>query len=117
MSWVRFSVAVLLLAGLAGDAPRAQAVIRYRFTFPEPQHRWMQVEIAYTGLAATPLELRMSRSSPGRYSLHDFAKNVYDVQATAGNGRELPMAGSPKAKLIELDEQASPTAGRRFTRA
>jgi predicted metalloprotease with PDZ domain len=89
MSWVRFSVAVLLLAGFAGDAPRAQAVIRYRFTFPEPHHRWMQVEIAYTGLASTPLELRMSRSSPGRYSVHDFAKNVYDVQATAGSGREL----------------------------
>ena len=22
----------------------------------------------------------MSRSSPGRYALHEFAKNVYDVQ-------------------------------------
>src|SRR5207237_1596719 len=36
-----------------------------------------------------PLELRMSRSSPGRYSLHDFAKNVYDVHAFATDGREL----------------------------
>jgi hypothetical protein len=34
-----------------------------------------------------------------------------------GNGSELPMAGSAKAKRIELDEDASPTAGRRFTRA
>ena len=34
-----------------------------------------------------------------------------------GNGQELPMAGAPKAKRIELDEQASPTEGRRFTRA
>ncbi len=32
----------------------------------------------------------MSRSSPGRYSLHDFAKNVYDVHAFAADGRELP---------------------------
>ena len=32
----------------------------------------------------------MSRSSPGRYSLHDFAKNVYDVHAFARDGRELP---------------------------
>ena len=37
--------------------------------------------------------------------------------ASAGNGEELPMAGSPKAKRITLDEEASPTAGRRFTRA
>ena len=34
----------------------------------------------------------MSRSSPGRYSLHDFAKNVYDVQALGADGRELPIA-------------------------
>ena len=32
----------------------------------------------------------MSRASPGRYSLHDFAKNVYDVHAFAADGRELP---------------------------
>ena len=31
----------------------------------------------------------MSRSSPGRYSLHDFAKNVYDVHAFVADGREL----------------------------
>jgi (E)-4-hydroxy-3-methylbut-2-enyl-diphosphate synthase len=35
----------------------------------------------------------------------------------AGNGQELPMAGAPKAQRIQLDEEASPTAGRRFTRA
>jgi (E)-4-hydroxy-3-methylbut-2-enyl-diphosphate synthase len=33
------------------------------------------------------------------------------------DGQELPMAGAPKAKRIPLDEDASPTAGRRFTRA
>jgi (E)-4-hydroxy-3-methylbut-2-enyl-diphosphate synthase len=37
--------------------------------------------------------------------------------ALAENGQALPMAGAPKAKRIELDEEASPTAGRRFTRA
>ena len=67
----------------------AAAPIRYRFTFPEPQHRWMQVEASFTELGTGTLELRMSRSSPGRYSLHDFAKNVYDVHAFAADGREL----------------------------
>src|SRR6188474_969029 len=37
--------------------------------------------------------------------------------ASEGNGEALPMAGAPKAKRIVLDEDASPTAGRRFTRA
>src|SRR5712692_11263392 len=70
----------------------AASPIRYRFTFPEPQHRWMQVEATFTELPTAPLELRMSRSSPGRYSLHDFAKNVYDVRAFARDGREIETA-------------------------
>lgn len=67
----------------------AAAPIRYRLTFPEPQHRWMQVEASFSELGSGTLELRMSRSSPGRYSLHDFAKNVYDVHAFAAGGRQL----------------------------
>ena len=31
----------------------------------------------------------MSRSSPGRYALHEFAKNVYDVHAFDGAGKAL----------------------------
>src|SRR5207245_431087 len=65
------------------------APIHYRFTFPEPEHRWMQVDASFPDLGAAPLELRMSRSSPGRYSLHEFAKNVYDVHAFAADGREV----------------------------
>src|SRR5882672_10956699 len=76
--------------GVQTRARRAAAPIAYRFTFPEPQHRWMQVDASFTELGADTLELRMSRSSPGRYSLHDFAKNVYDVHVFTGDGRELP---------------------------
>ena len=81
----------LLVALLLGLTVRFDAAspIRYRFTFPEPQHRWMQVEATFTELPPAPLELRMSRSSPGRYSLHDFAKNVYDVHVFAADGAEL----------------------------
>ena len=49
----------------------------------------MQVDVSFADLGAMALELRMSRSSPGRYSLHEFAKNVYDVHAFARDGREL----------------------------
>ncbi|OFW14164.1 MAG: hypothetical protein A3F69_05655 [Acidobacteria bacterium RIFCSPLOWO2_12_FULL_66_10] len=73
-------------------AQRAGAPVRYRLSFPEPQHHWMQVEASFAQLGPGTLELRMSRSSPGRYSLHDFAKNVYDVHATGADGRELPTA-------------------------
>jgi (E)-4-hydroxy-3-methylbut-2-enyl-diphosphate synthase len=39
------------------------------------------------------------------------------AEQALGDGDPLPMAGAPKAKRVSLDEEASPTAGRRFTRA
>ncbi len=78
-----------LVALLTGLSAREPAPITYRFAFPEPQHHWMQVEATFPELESGPLELRVSRSSPGRYALHDFAKNVWDVHAFAGDGREL----------------------------
>jgi predicted metalloprotease with PDZ domain len=85
----RFCFALLLSLVAGSGAFESASPIRYRFTFPEPQHHWMQVEVAFTELDSAPLELRMSRASPGRYSLHDFAKNVYDVHALDADGREL----------------------------
>ncbi|MCC7417098.1 MAG: M61 family metallopeptidase [Acidobacteria bacterium] len=78
-------------AGAPAPAPPAPTgPIVYRLSFPEPQHRWMQVEATFSGLTQPTLELRMSRSSPGRYSLHEFAKNVYDVHAFGAAGAEIP---------------------------
>ncbi len=84
-------LALLLVALLVAATPRSQAAepVRYHFTFPEPQHHWVQVEATFTDVGDAPVELRMSRSSPGRYSLHEFAKNVYDVQAFSRSGQVL----------------------------
>src|ERR1043165_2644236 len=82
----------LALATLLPSAFRAAGPITYRFSIPEPQHHWLQVEASFTELGSAPLELRMSRSSPGRYASHDFAKNVYDVHAAGPDGRELSIA-------------------------
>jgi len=67
----------------------AQAPVSYRFTFPEPEHRWMQVEVSFPDLPSDPLELHMSRASPGRYALHEFAKNVFDLEVTDSGGASL----------------------------
>jgi predicted metalloprotease with PDZ domain len=80
----------VLVVALAVSRAAAQE-IQYRVTFPEPEHRWMQVEVSFAGVTP-PLELRMSRSSPGRYALHEFAKNVYDVRATDASGRALAVS-------------------------
>ena len=49
----------------------------------------MQVEVTLPDLPAGPLQLHISRSSPGRYALHEFAKNVFDVHVTDATGRAL----------------------------
>ena len=47
------------------------------------------MEVTFPNLPAGTLEARMSRSSPGRYALHEFAKNVFELQAFDGKGKAL----------------------------
>jgi predicted metalloprotease with PDZ domain len=76
----------------AATAAVAQAPVSYRLSFPEPEHRWMQVEVTFRDVPAGPLPVRMSRTSPGRYALHEFAKNVFDVRIRDGKGTTLTAA-------------------------
>jgi len=84
-------IMIVVWAVSAGTAAFAQAPIAYRLSFPEREHRVMDVDVTFTELPAQPLLLRMSRASPGRYALHDFAKNVFDVQVSDANGSSLPV--------------------------
>jgi predicted metalloprotease with PDZ domain len=70
-------------------AQQRQAPVVYEISFPNAAHHEAEVSATFTGLAARPLELRMSRSSPGRYAVHEFAKNVYNVKAVDSRGRTL----------------------------
>jgi len=73
------------MAGVAA----AQQAVQYRVSFPQPEHHYARVEVTWQGVGTSTLEARMSRSSPGRYAVHEFAKNVFDLQAYDGKGREL----------------------------
>jgi predicted metalloprotease with PDZ domain len=99
----------LALAALAPSGFRAAGPVSYRFSIPEPQHHWMQVEAVFSDLGDGPLELRMSRSSPGRYSQHDFAKNVYDVHAAGPDGRELAIGRPDPSGWIVSEHGSSVT--------
>ena len=70
----------------------AQAPVSYRLSFPAPEHRWMQVEVTFSDVPSGPLQVRMSRTSPGRYALHEFSKNVFDVRVRDGKGTALTPA-------------------------
>jgi predicted metalloprotease with PDZ domain len=80
-----FAVAV---CAACSDA-QSTAPVMYEISFDNRAHHEAEITVTYTDLDDAPLELRMSRSSPGRYALHEFAKNVYDVRATGTNGREV----------------------------
>ena len=87
---MRFKPALFLaLLLLTPGSVFAQAPVTYRVGFPAPQHHYAEVEVVFADLPSRPLELRMSRSSPGRYALHEFAKNVFDVHAYDTAGKEL----------------------------
>jgi len=63
--------------------------VRYEVKFPNAAHHEAEIRATFTGVKQPSLEVLMSRSSPGRYALHEFAKNVYNIRATDGQGRAL----------------------------
>jgi predicted metalloprotease with PDZ domain len=79
-----------LFFGLAFAAvARAQAPVEYRLSFPDYARHVVDVDVVFRDVTADPLEIHMSRSSPGRYALHEFAKNVFDVRITDGADKPL----------------------------
>ena len=67
----------------------AAPAVNYELSFDNAAHHEARITVTYTDVADEPLQLRMSRSSPGRYAIHEFAKNVYDVEVVDGAGNPL----------------------------
>src|SRR4029077_1054879 len=109
--WRALAGALIILGGPAGPVgPRAQAPsaslpgsvpISYRVTFPEPEHHWMQVEVTISNPGSQPLDVRMSRSSPGRYAVSEFAKNVFWIEAYDSRNQKLPYT-RPEADIWRI---------------
>jgi predicted metalloprotease with PDZ domain len=81
-------LALLLLLGITA----ASDTVRYTASFPDPAHHEARIVVGFPAARGDTLEVWISRSSPGRYALHEFAKNVYDVRVTDLDGRPLPVA-------------------------
>lgn len=85
--------AIATLVPVVADAqvpalPSADAV-SYEVAFPNATHREAEITVTFRAVPDGPFIVRMSRSSPGRYALHEFAKNVYRVRATDASGTAL----------------------------
>ena len=93
---LRLVAAALVVAGLAGGcapgpspsalAQASPAPVDYRLSFPAPAHRWLAAEVRFDDVGASPLHVRMSSASPGRYARHEFAKNLIEIAFTNADG-------------------------------
>ncbi|WP_420479819.1 M61 family metallopeptidase [Brevundimonas sp. FT23028] len=89
MKCVAVSLAVLSL-GLATPALAQTAPpVRYALSFDNAAHHEARITATWRDMGSGPVRLEMSRSSPGRYAIHEFAKNVYSLTAVDGAGRPL----------------------------
>lgn len=69
----------------------AEEKVSYVLSFDNAVHHEANITVTFKGAEGDTLKVRMSRSSPGRYAIHEFAKNVYNVRAQDHNGKALPV--------------------------
>ncbi len=67
----------------------SQTSIQYEISFENAQHHEADISVQFDNVSLDTLSVRMSRTSPGRYAIHEFAKNVYGFKAEDENGNEL----------------------------
>lgn len=84
-------MAVAAVTCVSGAAAQERPQVRYEMSFPDVAHHRARIVATWRSVPPGPLRVQMARSSPGRYALHEFAKNVYDVTAADGAGRPLPV--------------------------
>lgn len=85
---------------VSATPPRGATSIELRF--PNAVHHEAEVHLRFSAVPAGDLELRMARSSPGRYAVHDFAKNVYDLRIFDAGGAPLPFRRlAPNVWLVD----------------
>src|SRR4030042_2345158 len=63
--------------------------INYHISFENRPHHEAKITVSYHDLPNKPLIINMSRSSPGKYALFEFAKNVYDEEAFDSQGSSI----------------------------
>lgn len=79
----------LVLLGLFISALATAQTNTYHISFDNAAHHEAKVNITFPELKSNSVIVRMSRTSPGRYALHEFAKNVYGFKATNSKGEPL----------------------------
>ncbi|WP_026913940.1 M61 family metallopeptidase [Christiangramia portivictoriae] len=82
---MRSLIWLLLLTSIAATSQ----VNTYKVSFSNAVHHEAKIEVTFPKIKSQKLSVQMSRTSPGRYALHEFAKNVYGFKAFNSQGDEL----------------------------
>ena len=82
---------ILLLTLSITALSNAQSYINYDISFDNAKQHEAEIKVSFTKIKAGKFSFRMSRTSPGRYAIHEFAKNVYNVKATNSKGEVLEL--------------------------
>lgn len=61
----------------------------YSISFENAVHHEAVISATFPEVTSAVFTIQMSRTSPGRYALHEFAKNVYAFSATDSKGNKL----------------------------
>ncbi|MEQ6122694.1 PDZ domain-containing protein [Pseudotenacibaculum sp. MALMAid0570] len=80
---------LLLFIGCQQENTSSDTPVVYSISFENAVHHEAEINVSFADVKPGKFAFRMSRTSPGRYALHEFAKNVYNVKATNGKGEAL----------------------------
>tara|TARA_R110001632_G_scaffold172247_4_gene291507 strand:+ start:1394 stop:2650 length:1257 start_codon:yes stop_codon:yes gene_type:complete len=81
---MRFLLITLLLSAVCYGQTNT-----YTISFENAAHHEAEIKATFPNIKTKTVTARMSRTSPGRYALHEFAKNVYAFKATNSKGEKL----------------------------
>lgn len=82
---------ILFSFSLVAAQTQVQPSVSYQLSFTNAVHHEAAIQARFEGVTSASLLLSMSSASPGRYAPHAFAKNLYDLTATDGTGKVLPL--------------------------
>lgn len=71
-------------------------MIQYLLTIDRPSSHLFLVELRFDAGGAEYIDIEFPAWSPGRYFIYDFARNVQELRAHGGGGRELPVEKKAK---------------------
>ena len=65
--------------------------IKYSLDLKNIVHHELEITIEYTDVSKDSLLLEIANTSPGRYAVHNFGKNVYGEKAFDQNGKKIAL--------------------------